>query len=99
LNGGHNAQEKLREHLTNQKSSQVLGTWIVIFHALQFKVKSFNASSHVNFGLPLRLFHYYRALGSHYALMPLKVYVKHAQTISAGVGQVFLQLVLPKPIT
>jgi hypothetical protein len=44
------------------------------------------APSHVNFGLPCLTSHYYRGLGSHYALVPLQVYVKHVQTISIDVG-------------
>jgi hypothetical protein len=39
--------------------------------------------------------HCYRALGYHYALAPLEVFVGHVQTISTDVVQVFLQLVLP----
>ena len=38
--------------------------------------------------------YYHRALGFHYALVPLAVSVGHVQTISASVGQAFLQLVL-----
>jgi hypothetical protein len=40
-------------------------------------------------------FHCYHALGSHYALMALKVSVGHFQTILTSVGQAFLRLVLP----
>ena len=38
---------------------------------------------------------YYPGLGFHYAPVPLEVSVGHVQTISTGVGQAFLQLVLP----
>uniref|UniRef100_A0A0A9JIK1 Uncharacterized protein n=1 Tax=Arundo donax TaxID=35708 RepID=A0A0A9JIK1_ARUDO len=39
--------------------------------------------------------HYCRALVSYYAPVPLGVFVGYAQTISTGVEQAFLQLVLP----
>jgi hypothetical protein len=65
---------------------------IAVFHAFLFKAKSlgifhpftflFTPSSHVNFGLP---YHY-----SHYTLVPLEASIEHVQTISTGVGQVFL---------
>uniref|UniRef100_A0A0A9FH86 Uncharacterized protein n=1 Tax=Arundo donax TaxID=35708 RepID=A0A0A9FH86_ARUDO len=38
-----------------------------------------------------------RTLGFHYAPVPLGVFVGYAQNISTGVGQAFLQLVLPLP--
>jgi hypothetical protein len=38
---------------------------------------------------------YSLALGPLYVLVPLKAFVRHVQTISTGVGQVFLQLTLP----
>jgi hypothetical protein len=48
----------------------------------------------------LFLFSYcYRAIGSHYAWVPLEVSDGHVQTISTDVEQSFLQLVLPQPIT
>jgi hypothetical protein len=34
--------------------------------------------------------HYFRVLGSHYALVPLEVFVGHVQTILTIVGQAFL---------
>ena len=38
---------------------------------------------------------YYPGLGFQYAPVPLEVSVRHVQTISTGVGQAFIQLVLP----
>jgi hypothetical protein len=43
--------------------------------------------------------HCYHALGFHYALVPLDITVGCVQIISTDVGQAFLQLVHPKPIT
>jgi hypothetical protein len=36
----------------------------------------------------------YRALGFHYAMVPLEVFAGHIQIISTDVGQAFLQLKL-----
>lgn len=48
---------------------------------------------HINSDLPLSS-HCCRALGFHYAFAPLKISVRHVQTISTDIGQVSLQLVL-----
>ena len=40
-------------------------------------------------------FHCYCALGSHYTLVSLEVFIRYVQIISIIVGKAFLQLVLP----
>ena len=94
-----------RLELKPNRSNQGSGTWIAVFQALLSKTKSlgifhpfkspFIASTQVNFGLPLPLFTLLSWLRFHYAPVPLGVSVAHIQTISTGVGQAFLQLVLP----
>jgi hypothetical protein len=78
--------------------------WITVFHVLVFKAKSLSIFLSILLVLSLCVstsvfldlfFHYYRALGFHYALVPIDVSVGHAQTISIGVGQAFLELVPP----
>jgi hypothetical protein len=58
-----------------------------------------NVSSYINFGLALPLLSLRPRLRIHYTLMSLEVSVGHIQTILTVVGQTFLQLVLPYPIT
>jgi hypothetical protein len=74
--------------------------WIAIFHSLLFKAKSLGTFHHFKSSFTtlfistlvfLCLSSHYRralALGCHYALVPLEVFVGHVQIISIGVGYV-----------
>jgi hypothetical protein len=67
-----------------------------IGYILYFQIFFYCLFPCVNFGLPLPLSsHCYRALRSHYALVPLEVFIEHVQTISTGVKQTFFHTVLP----
>jgi hypothetical protein len=69
-------------------SIQGLSLWV--YHILSL----FTASSMSTLVFLFPFSHCYHALGSHYALASLEVFVENVQTISTHVGQVFLQLVL-----
>lgn len=93
----------------NRATSQGSITWISVFHALLFKAKSLVysiLSSHLLLSLsmstsvlPYLSFHYYGTLGSHYALVPLEIFIGHVQTIFICVGQAFFNRCYPYPIT
>ena len=97
---------KDRLELKPTRSNQGSDTWIAVFQALLSKAKSFGyipsfqVSFYCLYPSQLRsssasLHVTILALGFHYAPVPLEVSVGHVQTISTGVGQAFLQLMLP----
>jgi hypothetical protein len=99
-----------RKHMDScfptEATNQGSGMWIVVFHPLIFKAKSWVyyilASLLLAFFMSTSAFpclssHYDHALESHYTLVPLKVSCGHIQTISTGVLGTLQYLTLTQP--
>jgi hypothetical protein len=89
---------------SHSPTKQTLGTWITILYVLLYNAKSLCIFHHLkSYLLPFSMStlafyyissYYYHTLGFHYTRVSLEVSIGHVQTISTGVGQTFLQLVL-----